>query len=82
MATYRLISPTYTERLDRRFHVDVAYTVVKRADGSYFNVAGYKPDDLQWAGAQAIYLGGRDGNYVDSVEAGLLTAAGYTIEVT
>lgn len=81
MATYRLISPVYEARLDRRFHIDTAYTVVKQADGSYFNVAGFKPDDLQWVGAQAIYLGGRQ-NFVTLVEANLLTAAGYTIEVT
>lgn len=81
MATYRLVSPTYNTRLDRRFHIDTAYTVVKLPNGTYFNVEGFKYDDARWTGALAIYLGGRN-NYVDSTEATALTTAGYTIEVT
>ena len=76
MAT--LVSPTYSVRLDRRFHVDVAYTVIKLSDGSYVNTENYKNDDPRWAGALAVYLGGRL-NTVDTTEASALTAAGYTV---
>lgn len=81
MATYRLVSPTYTTRLARTFHIDTAFTVVKLPNSTYFNVEGFKYDDARWAGALALYLGGRD-NYVDATEAAALQSAGYTIEVT
>jgi len=73
-----LVSPVYSVRTQRWFHIDVAYTVVKLAPGTYVNVANYKSDDPQWAGALAVYLGGRV-NVVDSTEATALTTAGYTV---
>lgn len=73
-----LISPTYTTRRDRRFHVDTAFTVVKLADGSYVNTDNYKADDPRWAGALAVYLGGRY-NPVEQAEADALYSAGYEL---
>lgn len=73
-----LISPTYTTRLSRRFHVDTAYTVIKLPDGTYVNTENFKYDDPRWAGALAVYLGGRY-NPVDQTEADLLFEAGYEL---
>lgn len=73
-----LVSPTYSVKLARWFHVDAAYTVVKYPNGTYLNVVDYKVDAPIYESCTAVYLGGRV-NYVDSTEAAALTAAGYTV---
>lgn len=73
-----LISPTYKLSIDRRFHVDAAYTVIQKADGTFVNAVVYKQDDPQWAGALNVWRGGYE-NVVDPATAVSLTAAGYTV---
>lgn len=77
--TKRLVHPTYKVIVSRMNNFDVAYTVVRKADGTYENVVDYKSDDPRWAGALAVYLGGRQYDLTDE-EAVDLAAAGYTIE--
>lgn len=75
----RLVHPTYKVIYSRMNNHTVAYTVVRKADGTYENVVDFKADDPRWAGALAVYLGGRQYDLSPS-EATALTDAGYTVE--
>lgn len=73
-----LVHPTYPVKVSRLAHIDVALTVVRKADGTWVDVDNFKADHPDFVGAQAVYLGGRVYD-LSAGEATALTTAGYTV---
>lgn len=73
-----LIAPTYTQKLARWFHIDVAQTVVQKADGTFETTVNFSPDNPDYVGALNVWRGGYQ-NYVTPTQGLQLFLAGYMV---